>query len=59
MVEEAIILAGGRGTRLRSVVADIPKPMADVNGRPFLAYLLDDLAAQGVRRCVLAVGYKQ
>ena len=54
---EAIILAGGAGTRLRSVVADLPKPMADVAGRPFLAYQLDYLAAAGIRRIVLSVGY--
>lgn len=56
--DEAIILAGGFGTRLRSVVQDVPKPMAPVAGRPFLAFILDLLAAQGVRRAVLATGYK-
>lgn len=55
--DEAIILAGGFGTRLRDVVADVPKPMAPVAGRPFLAWLLDRLAAQGMRRCILATGY--
>lgn len=44
--------------RLRSVVADRPKVMADVAGRPFLEHLLDRLAAQGVRRVILAVGYR-
>lgn len=56
---EAIILAGGLGTRLRSVVSDLPKPLAPVAGRPFLAYLLDCLVAQGVRRAVLSVGYRR
>lgn len=55
--DEAIILAGGRGTRLRSVVSDIPKPLAPVAGRPFLAWLLDMLADAGIRRVVLATGY--
>lgn len=55
---EAIILAGGLGTRLRSVVTDIPKPMAPVAGRPFLDYILYYLKAQGVTRVVMAVGYK-
>lgn len=55
--DEAIILAGGFGTRLQSVVKDVPKPLAPVAGRPFLAYLLDLLAAQGIRRVVLATGY--
>jgi len=57
MIKEAIVLCGGKGTRLRSVVSDVPKPMADINGRPFLAYLLDDLADQGVETAILAVGY--
>ena len=56
-MREAIILAGGFGTRLRSVVSDLPKPMAPVAGRPFLSYLLDDLARQGYRHVVLATGY--
>jgi len=54
---EAIILAGGLGTRLRPVVSDVPKPMAPVLGRPFLAYLLDHMVGQGVRRVVLSTGY--
>ncbi len=56
---EAIVLAGGFGTRLRHVVADVPKPMAPVCGRPFLEYVLDDLADKGASRAVLAVGYRQ
>jgi len=55
--EEAIVLAGGKGTRLRPVVSDVPKPLATVAGRPFLAFLLDGLAENGIRRCVLATGY--
>src|SRR5438094_528454 len=55
---EAVILAGGLGTRLRSAVADRPKVMAEVCGRPFLAHLLDQLAGQGVRRVVLCTGYR-
>lgn len=54
---EAIVLAGGFGTRLRHIVSDVPKPMAPVAGRPFLEYILKDLAAKGVTRAVLAVGY--
>jgi len=53
--DEAIILAGGFGTRLSSVVADVPKPMAPVAGRAFLYYLLDALGRQGVGRVILAV----
>lgn len=55
---QAIVLAGGLGTRLRSVVPDLPKPMADVAGRPFLAWVLDGLAQAGFDLAVLAVGYK-
>lgn len=54
---EVILLAGGRGTRLRSVVADLPKPLAQVAGRPFLGYLLDFYAEAGFRRAVLSTGY--
>ncbi len=54
---DAIVLAGGRGTRLSSVVSDRPKVLADVGGRPFIAYLLDLLQGAGVRRTVLSVGY--
>ena len=53
----AAILAGGLGTRLRSAVADRPKVLAPVGGRPFLAYLLDRLAAAGLRKTVLLVGH--
>ena len=52
-----IILAGGLGTRLRSVVEDVPKPMAPINGRPFLEYQLAYLKDQGVRSVTFAVGY--
>lgn len=55
--DEAIILAGGRGTRLRGVVSEVPKPLAPVAGRPFLAWVLDHLAANGIRRCILATGH--
>jgi D-glycero-alpha-D-manno-heptose 1-phosphate guanylyltransferase len=54
---EAIILAGGFGTRLQSVVSDVPKPMAPVNGKPFLHYLVAHLAKNGVSRIVLCTGY--
>lgn len=53
----AVILAGGLGTRLRAVVSDCPKVLARINGRPFITYLLDYLAAAGLRRVVLCTGY--
>lgn len=54
---EAVILAGGKGTRLREVVADVPKPMAPIGGRPFLEILLNALASHGFRRAIISVGY--
>jgi D-glycero-alpha-D-manno-heptose 1-phosphate guanylyltransferase len=54
----AVVLAGGLGTRLRSVVPDLPKPMAPVRGRPFLEHLMDYWIGQGVRRFVLSIGYR-
>lgn len=53
----AAVLAGGLGTRLRSVIADRPKVLAPVGGRPFLTHLLDQLARAGVARTVLLTGY--
>ena len=57
IIQEAIILAGGRGTRLQNVVNDVPKSMAPVNGRPFLEYLLDYLDDNVFSHVVLSVGY--
>jgi D-glycero-alpha-D-manno-heptose 1-phosphate guanylyltransferase len=54
----AIVLAGGLGTRLRSVISDLPKPMAPVNGKPFLHYIFQYLVKQQIKEVVLAVGYK-
>ena len=53
----AVILAGGLGTRLRPVVSDRPKVLAEVCGRPFLTYLLDQLQAAGAGEAVLSTGY--
>ena len=55
---DAVVLAGGLGTRLRSVLPNLPKPMAPVAGRPFLEILLTMLARKGVQRAVLSVGYR-
>ena len=55
---EAIVLAGGLGTRLRSVVPDLPKCMAPINDNPFLSYLIDHLILQGITHFVFALGYK-
>ena len=55
---EAILLAGGFGTRLRQVVPDVPKPMAPIAGRPFLEILLHSLSAKGFSKIILSLGYK-
>ncbi len=57
-MREAIVLAGGFGTRLRSIVSDVPKPMAPVKGRPFLDYLFVMLIDAGFQHVVLSTGYK-
>ena len=58
MINTAVILAGGFGTRLRSVVREVPKPMAPINGKPFLEILLNYWIKQGVNDFILSVGYK-
>ena len=57
-ITQSIILAGGLGTRLRSVVSDLPKCMAPVNGRPFLAFVVDHLKKEGINKFIFSVGYK-
>ena len=55
---QAILLAGGLGTRLRSVVSDRPKPMALIEGKPFMEYVTRELVRHGITDIVFAVGYK-
>lgn len=55
---KAAILVGGLGTRLRPVVSDRPKPLAQVTGRPFLLYLLEQLRTEGISDVVLCAGYR-
>lgn len=55
---QAVILCGGLGTRLRPLTDTVPKPMAPVNGKPFLYHLLMQLAGQGIKRFILLTGYK-
>ena len=56
---DVVILAGGLVTRLRSVVSEVPKCMAPVNGKPFLYYLLKALSQYSINKVVLSVGYKR
>jgi NDP-sugar pyrophosphorylase family protein len=53
----AVILAGGFGTRIKHLLGDLPKPMAPVNGRPFVEWIVRYLAAQKIRNVVLSTGY--
>ena len=55
---DVVILAGGMGTRLKSVIQDIPKPMAPICGQPFLSFLFKYFSAYHVERAVLSVGYQ-
>jgi len=57
-VTEAVILAGGLGTRLRSVLPDLPKAMAPVAGKPFLGWIMGWLKDRGIKRVVLSLGYR-
>ena len=57
-IKEAIILAGGLGTRLRDTVPDLPKCMAPVAGRPFLFYVINYLRSQGIEKFIFSLGYK-
>lgn len=54
---EAIILAGGFGTRLKPLLADLPKAMAPVRGKPFLTYLLDLLESKGFTHIIISIGF--
>jgi len=57
MIKQAIILAGGLGTRLRSVISDVPKCMALVDEKPFLHYLIEFLQKNGIEQFIFSVGY--
>src|SRR5215470_16641417 len=54
---QAVILAGGRGTRLRPLTDTRPKPMVEIHGKPFLEYLVEMLREQGFERVLLLLGY--
>src|SRR5689334_16708860 len=58
MITQAIILAGGLGTRLRSAVPDLPKCMAPILAKPFIGYLMNYLLQKGIEKFVFALGYK-
>jgi len=56
---DVVILCGGKGERLRPVLNDKPKVLADINGRPFLELLIDNLKSFGFRKFIVSVGYKR
>ena len=57
-VKPILVLAGGFGSRLRSAVPDVPKPLAPVNGKPFLTHLIEDLISQGAQEFILLLHYR-
>jgi dTDP-glucose pyrophosphorylase len=58
-IENAVILAAGRGTRMGTITQSIPKPMVPIRGRPMLEHILERLTAAGVARFVIVVGYQR
>ena len=58
MIREAIVLAGGFGTRLREAVPDLPKCMAPINGLPFIHYLLQQYISEGIEHFIMSLGYR-
>jgi dTDP-glucose pyrophosphorylase len=57
-IQKAVILAAGRGTRMRELTADLPKPMIEVRGKPVLQHIVEGLRDAGVRDCLIVVGYR-
>lgn len=57
-IDQAVILAAGRGTRMREMTAALPKPMLEVRGKPVLRHIIDGLRAAGVRRFLVVIGYR-
>jgi UDP-N-acetylglucosamine diphosphorylase / glucose-1-phosphate thymidylyltransferase / UDP-N-acetylgalactosamine diphosphorylase / glucosamine-1-phosphate N-acetyltransferase / galactosamine-1-phosphate N-acetyltransferase len=59
MITKAVILAAGRGTRMRELTNDLPKPMVEVRGKPILHHILDGLASTGIEEALIVVGYRR
>ena len=57
-INKAVILAAGRGTRMRELTSDLPKPMIEVRGKPVLQHIVEGLQQAGIRECLLVVGYR-
>lgn len=58
-VTKAVVLAAGRGTRMRELTRTMPKPMVEVNGKPVLSYILEGLRDAGVRKILLVIGFRK
>src|SRR5438270_6521389 len=56
-IDRAVLLAAGRGTRMRELTADLPKPMIKVRGKPILLHLIEGLQAAGIKNFLIVVGY--
>jgi D-glycero-D-manno-heptose 1,7-bisphosphate phosphatase len=58
IVEQAVFLVGGLGTRLRALTTDTAKPVLEVGGKPFLDHLIDEASRHGIKRALLLCGYR-
>src|SRR6195256_2579516 len=56
-IDKAVLLAAGRGTRMRELTADLPKPMINVRGKPILLHIIEGLEAAGIKKFLIVVGY--
>jgi UDP-N-acetylglucosamine diphosphorylase / glucose-1-phosphate thymidylyltransferase / UDP-N-acetylgalactosamine diphosphorylase / glucosamine-1-phosphate N-acetyltransferase / galactosamine-1-phosphate N-acetyltransferase len=59
MITNAVILAAGRGTRMRELTNEVPKPMVEVHGKPILQYILEGLTSSGIGQALIVVGYRK
>ncbi len=57
-IDKAVVLAAGRGTRMRELTAEVPKPMIEVRGKPVLQHIVEGLQHAGIRECLIVVGYR-
>src|SRR6201987_2423119 len=57
-INKAVILAAGRGTRMRDLTNELPKPMIEVRGKPVLQHIVEGLGNAGIRDCLIVVGYR-
>src|ERR1700675_1892130 len=58
-VTKAVVLAAGRGTRMRELTLSVPKPMVEVSGKPVLSYILEGLRDAGVQKILIVIGYRK